>query len=395
MENSRCTPLAPVGANSLVWPIAQPGWIGRFRKALGAWYRRHARDLPWRRTRDPYAILVSEMMLQQTQVATVRPYFERFVQALPDFAALAAADEEQVLRLWEGLGYYRRARQLHRAAGVIVRQYGGRFPRDVEAAQRLPGVGRYTAGAVLSIAFDLPVPILEGNTTRLFSRLLGYRQDPWSSEGQRILWAFAEAVLPARHAGRFNQALMELGSLVCTRRTPRCESCPAASLCAARREGLQSEIPRPRPRPATRSLCQAAVVVRHGRRVLLRRFGPQERWAGLWDFPRVELPAGGHGAACSPPSEILVAAVQRLTGVLIRPGRHLGTLRHQVTRFRITLECYEAFRVSGRLRRGTELRWVPVHELAKYPLSSPGRKLARLVSSAPGNPDLPAEVAAD
>lgn len=360
-------------------PIADPGWIGRFRRALGAWYRRHARDLPWRRTRDPYAILVSEMMLQQTQVATVRPYFERFVKALPDFAALAAADEQEVLRLWQGLGYYGRARRLHQAAGEIVRQHGGRFPRDLEAAQRLPGVGRYTAGAVLSIAFDLRVPILEANTMRLFSRLLGYRLDPWSSEGQRVLWALAEAVLPHRHVGRFNQALMELGSMVCTRQRPRCQTCPVASLCAARQEGLQLVIPRPRRRPATESLREAAVVVRHGGRVLLRRCGPKERWAGLWDFPRVELPVDGRTSADEPLAEALAAAVHRRTGVLIRPGRHLATLRHQVTRFRITLECYEACRVSGRLRPGMDLRWVPANELARYPLSSLARKLARLV----------------
>lgn len=360
-------------------PIADPGWIGRFRRALDAWYPRHARDLPWRRTRDPYAILVSEMMLQQTQVATVRPYFERFVKALPDFATLAAADEQEVLRLWEGLGYYGRARRLHQAASEIVRQYGGRFPCDLEAAQRLPGVGRYTAGAVLSIAFDLRVPILEANTTRLFTRLLGYRWDPWSSEGQRVLWAFAEAVLPHRHVGRFNQALMELGSMVCTRQRPGCDTCPVAPLCAARQEGLQLVIPRPRRRPAIESLREAAVVVRHGPRVLLRRCGPKERWAGLWDFPRVALPLDGCTSTGGPLAEALAAAVHRRTGILIQPGRHLATLRHQVTRFRITLECHEACRVSGRLRPGMDLRWVPANELARYPLSSPARKLASLV----------------
>lgn len=365
--------------DSLVWPVTDRSWLARFRRALLAWYERHARDLPWRRTRDPYAILVSEVMLQQTQVATVRPYFQRFVSALPDFAALAAADEQTVLRLWEGLGYYRRARQLRRAAEVIVREHGGRFPRDLQGAQRLPGVGRYTAGAVLSIAFDLPVPILEANTARLFSRLLGYRGDPQSAEGQRVLWAFAEAVLPARRAGRFNQALMELGSVLCTRRNPRCGDCPVAMLCAARREGLQGEIPRPRRRPTIEWLREAAVIIRHGRRVLLCRRGATERWAGLWDFPRVELPPHGEGMPPGSPIETVVAAIRRLTGLVVQPGRHLTTLRHQVTRFRIMLECYEACRVSGRLRRGNGLRWVRPHELAQYPLSSPGRKLAELV----------------
>lgn len=367
-------PYAPAGVD--------PPYLRRFRRALAAWYTRHARDLPWRRTRDPYAILVSEVMLQQTQVATVRPFFERFIQALPDFAALAAADPQQVLRLWEGLGYYRRARQLHQAARLIVAEHGGRFPRDLQAAQRLPGVGRYTAGAVLSIAFDLRVPILEANTARLFSRLLGYRGDPGSSQGQRVLWAFSEAILPARRIGHFNQALMELGSVVCTRAAPRCSRCPVALWCAARREGLQAAIPPPRPKPAAEQRREAAIVIRHHGKILLRRHGSGERWAGLWDFPRTELPAGADGLPSAAQQETLVTAVQRLTGLLIRPGRHLATLRHQVTRFRITLECYEARRVGGRLRAGNDLRWVRPSDLPRYALSSPGRKLAALVGAA-------------
>ncbi len=357
-------------------------YLRRFRRALAAWYTRHARDLPWRRTRDPYAILVSEVMLQQTQVATVRPYFERFIQALPDFAALAAADEQQVLRLWEGLGYYRRARQLHQTAKQIVGEHGGSFPRDRAAAERLPGVGRYTAGAVLSIAFDLRIPILEANTARLFSRLLGYRGDPGSSQGRRVLWAFSEAILPARHIGRFNQALMELGSVVCTPRQPRCGQCPVAMFCAARRDGLQMAIPRPKPKPAVQRCREAAIIIRHNGRVLLRRHGPEERWTGLWDFPRIELPADAPNPLSKPQWEALTFAVRRATGVLIRPGRYLLTLRHQVTRFRITLECYEACRVSGRLCPGKDLRWVRPHDLARYPLSSPGRKLAGLLRAA-------------
>jgi len=360
-------------------PMPDAHWLDRFRRALSAWYGRHARDLPWRGTRDPYAVLVSEMMLQQTQVATVRPYFERFIAALPDFASLANAEEEKVLRLWEGLGYYRRARQLHQAARVIVAQHGGQFPRDPKAAQQLPGIGRYTAGAVLSIAFDLRVPILEANTTRLYCRLLGYRGDPWSVQGQHLLWAFAETVLPPRHAGRFNQALMELGSVVCTRSRPRCGACPVAMLCAAKREGRQVDIPRSRPKPPIQLRREAAVIIRHKGGVLLRRCGPEERWAGLWDFPRVELPAGTNGVPLPARADALEEAIGRQTGVLVQLGRLLVTLRHQVTRFRITLECYEAARISGRLRKGNELRWVRQSDLARYPLSSTGRKLAALV----------------
>ena len=255
-----------------------------------AWYAKHARDLPWRRVGgDPYAVWLSEIMLQQTQVATVRPYFARFLAALPSVEALAAADEHEVLRLWEGLGYYRRARQLHQAARLICSRHGGVFPRRLEALRRLPGIGRYTAGAILSIAFDQPQPILEANTSRLFSRLLAWPGEPASAAGQKLGWAMAEALLPRRGAGRFNQALMELGSEVCQPRAPRCEVCPVASLCRACAEGLQSQIPPPKRKPAPQTVREAAVVVRRRGRVLLLRAsrrGPLGRALGLSPLPR-------------------------------------------------------------------------------------------------------------
>ena len=225
-------------------------------------------------------------MLQQTQVGTVIGYFDRFLAAFPTIEALAAADEHDVLRLWEGLGYYRRARQLQQAAKIIVAEHGGRFPRDPEIVRRLPGIGRYTAGAILSIAFDAREPILEANTLRLLSRLLAYDGDPRSAEGQRLLWAMAEAVLPRRGSGRMNQALMELGSEVCAARTPRCEDCPVAALCRANQQGRQLEIPRPKAKRAIEAVRQAAVIVRRRGRVLLLRWPEGRRFARLWDFPR-------------------------------------------------------------------------------------------------------------
>ncbi len=189
-------------------------------------------------------------MLQQTQVATVRDYFQRFVAAFPDVHALAAADERQVLRLWEGLGYYRRARQLHAAAKKVVAEHDGRFPQDVDALQELPGIGRYTAGAIASIAFDQRAAILEANTIRLLSRLIAYRDDPLNAAGQRVLWQTAADILPQKNVARFNQALMELGSLVCTPADPRCDECPLAGVCAAYAAGLQHKIPRPKAKQA-------------------------------------------------------------------------------------------------------------------------------------------------
>jgi A/G-specific adenine glycosylase len=364
--SSRSNPVLPDAA-----------WHQQFRRRLRAWFDRHARDLPWRRRSDPYAIWISEIMLQQTQVATVKPYFERFMEALPSIEALARADEHEVLRLWEGLGYYRRARQLHQAAKLIVAEYGGRFPRDPEAVRRLPGIGRYTAGAVLSIAFDAREPILEANTLRLFSRLLAYRGDPTSTEGGRLLWAMAEAVLPRRGAGRFNQALMELGSEVCTPRVPRCPECPAATLCRANAEGLQAEIPPPKRRPVFEDRHEVAVVVARRGKVLLVRCPQGERWAGLWDFPRFEVQSEEPAALAG---EIREKVLGR-TGVAVEPGQRLTTFKHGVTRFRITLDCYQARYLSGPNGQHElpESRWLRPDELDEYPLSTTGRKLARWI----------------
>ncbi len=225
-----------------------PPWLRRFRRNLLRWYDRAGRDLPWRATRDPYAVWISEVMLQQTTVAAVKPYFERFLERFPDVAALAAADESDVLRLWEGLGYYSRGRNLHRAARVVVEQHDGRFPEDVTTLQSLPGIGRYTAGAIASFAFDVPAPIVEANTVRLYARLTGLDGDPRSTAGQRALWEFAEAIVPAKRAGAFNHALMDLGATVCTINEPRCHDCPVRSCCRAFADGRQAEIPPPKRR---------------------------------------------------------------------------------------------------------------------------------------------------
>jgi A/G-specific adenine glycosylase len=344
---------------------------------MGAWFDREAKDLPWRRRNDAYAVWLSEIMLQQTQVATVRDYFTRFLQAFPVVEDLAKAEEEQVLRLWEGLGYYRRARQLHRAAKIIVEEYAGKIPRDLEKVRRLPGIGRYTAGAILSIAYDIPQPILEANTIRVFSRLLGYEGDPHGSAGQKLLWSMAEAVIPVKRPGRLNQSLMELGREVCKSRQPLCERCPVASLCKAMERGVQDRIPRPKAKAKIEEVREAAVIVRRRGRVLLIKRGDGGRWAGLWDFPRFPLEA-------EHPAEIrkeIIDAVRRLTGVMIGPGELLKTIRHGVTRFRITLDCFAAEYVSETAAEfPVERKWVRLGELEKYPLSTTGRKMAEMIS---------------
>jgi A/G-specific adenine glycosylase len=351
-------------------------WNREFGRRLLAWYRRHKRDLPWRRTRDPYAIWVSEIMLQQTQVATVIPYYQRFMVAFPTVRSLAAADEHDVLCHWEGLGYYRRARQMHRAARVIVEQHGGRFPRDPQAVRALPGIGRYTAGAIASIAFDARAPILEANTVRLLSRLVAYRGDTANGAGQRRLWQVAEAVLPKRGCGTFNQALMELGSLICTPRAPGCERCPVRTLCAAQQAGQQEKIPRPAPKQQFESVREAAVIVWRNGKVLLRRREPGERWAGLWDFLRFRVDARQEPALrCE-----LLEKIRGQCGLSVESPEHVATWKHGVTRFRITLDCFAGRCTSNRvwLAAGT-WQWVRPNELGTYPLSTTGRKIAEIV----------------
>lgn len=357
--------------------LVDSAWTRAFRRRLLAWYARHARDLPWRRTRDPYRVWLSEVMLQQTQVETVKAYYERFTATFPNVRALAAAPEEEVLRLWEGLGYYRRARSLHAAARRVVEEHDGHFPSDVPTLRTLPGVGRYTAGAIASIAFDQPAPILEANTVRLLARLVAYRGDATSESGRRPLWELAEQLVPPTGASRFNQALMELGALVCTPHAPRCGECPVRSLCAAHEHGVVHELGPTTKKVAFTELREAAVVVWNGPRVLVRRCAADERWAGLWDFPRFELEAAGPLLA----RDELAAGVFSLTGVRCAPGPLIKTFKHGVTRYRITLDCYRAERTGGRLRSSAQrpAQWVDPHALDELPLSTTGRKLARML----------------
>jgi A/G-specific adenine glycosylase len=356
-----------------------PAWRRSLAAKLLAWFDGEARDLPWRRTRDLYAIWVSEIMLQQTQVATVIAYWERFLARFPDVASLAAADEQEVLRLWEGLGYYRRARQLHAAARTIVAEHSSRFPTTYTAVRELPGIGRYTAGAILSIGQDARLPILEANTIRVLSRLTAFRNDPLKAAGQKHLWSVAEAILPSKRVGAFNQALMELGSEICTARSPDCEHCPVAALCEARRRGLVNEIPSPAKRTRYEDVLEAAVVIRDGEHVLLRQCQRGERWAGLWDFPRFAFERA-EGTI----TREVAARAREITGLAIDRPRPLTLIKHGVTRFRITLHCFEA-RPNASTDLGATangrapLRWVAVDALSEYPLSTTGRQISRLL----------------
>ncbi len=355
--------------------------LKKFRKALQAWYNAHGRELPWRLTHDPYCIWISEIMLQQTTVVAVIPYFERFLSRFPTVHELAAAEETEVLRYWEGLGYYSRARNIHKAARHISTELGGIFPKLVDDLQDMPGVGRYTAGAIRSFAFNLPAPIVEANTLRLYCRLLGYDGDPRSRDGQETLWSFAEELVPEQDPGRFNQALMELGSVVCTPTNPDCPNCPVSFACQGFLTNRQREIPRPAVRPEITAVTELSVVLRRGDRFLLYHRAPGERWAGLWDFPRF---------AC----DELVKAPQRQPawiedslanqlGICVKVDELLTEIRHSVTRYRITLRSYLADYESGEIPESAgEFRWLTADEIHTYPLSVTGRKLTKLLPDA-------------
>jgi A/G-specific adenine glycosylase len=350
--------------------------IMAIRRGLLRWFRRHARPLPWRRDRDPYRIWVSEAMLQQTQVATVIPYYDRFLARFPTLAALARADLSEVLRLWEGLGYYRRARHLHAAARAVVSDHDGVVPREPAAFAALPGVGRYTVGAVLSQAYDLPLPLVDGNVQRALARLFLRAASANSTSEKRWAWTMAQKLLPRRAAGAFNQSLMELGQVICVPRRPLCRQCPLTKCCAAHRAGRQNRIPAPRPAVKVSAVNEVAAVIQSGRRYLLvQRPDDALRWAGLWEFPHGERLADETERACAR------RLAQALTGWRIAPRRRLTTIRHTITRFRITLDCWLAEPRAGRWRSAfyRAHAWVTAAELTSYPLSKPQRELARVI----------------
>ncbi|HQK95511.1 MAG TPA: A/G-specific adenine glycosylase [Armatimonadota bacterium] len=331
---------------------------------LLGFYDREGRDLPWRQTKDPYRVWVSEVMLQQTQVVTVLPYYARFLEAFPTVRALAESATDDVLAMWAGLGYYGRARNLQAAARVVVANHGGVFPRDWADALALPGVGRYMAGAVLSIAFGQRLPAVDGNAERALARVFLVRGHIGSGRAKARIHALAEAAVPADRPGDHNQALMELGALVCTPRAPQCGRCAVRELCGAAERGLQEAIPRPRPRPAARAVTAVAAVVRRDSRVLIRRQSGPGAWSGLWVFPHAE----GHELdAVGLPAD------------LAAPTGRVVQVRHTVMQRRIDLKAHECRAAQGVALPQGEWRWVKASELEAVALPAPHRKVARLL----------------
>jgi A/G-specific adenine glycosylase len=317
-----------------------------------------------------YRVWVSELMLQQTRVEAVVPYFLRFTERLPDLASLAAASEAQVLALWSGLGYYSRARALHRAARILVQERNGLFPADVEGWMELPGVGRYTAGAIVSIGFGKPAPILDGNVARVLTRLYGLRGDPRSRPLNRELWRLAEEILPRRSISDFNQALMELGALVCTPRAPRCLLCPLREDCVANRKGLQLRLPELPARPKTTSVVMAAAVVEERKKILFYRRTRTELLKGLWELPLAEC-LRGEG-----PREAVAREARGTYGIALEVGEEVARVKHSIMNRRITLHAFEAeleTRPAAALEG--EYRWVGRDGISELAMSSMVRKV--------------------
>lgn len=427
------------------------------RRALLEWYAVSGRVFPWRSEPTPYRVWISEIMLQQTTTQTALGYFERFLSRFPDPKTLAEATEEETLKYWEGLGYYRRAKMLRAAAQIVAERFDGRFPDSYDDVLALPGIGRYAAGAILSFGFDKRFPILEANTTRLHARLTALREETTRASSQRLLWKFAEDWLPEESSTRkpdlyrkLNAALTDLGRLVCAPAEPACEKCPIAKFCRSRELGLQNELPvlKKKSDPIrrvdvamwiSRSDLERALKVKESQEfnsksaasptdVLLARRPQDALWAGLWDFPRfsvaeeyAESDELRFDEALAEKLQYFLEEESGAPGKDYRPDRVLATVRHSVTKYRVTLrvarlvgsqeprgvkrertlldECgltretkgnprtktlsesrdLAASTASQGLKQAEELRWVPIEDLKLYPLTSPARKIAQFI----------------
>jgi A/G-specific adenine glycosylase len=323
--------------------VTSPKNARAFHRSLLQWFRRHGRDLPWRRTCDPYAILVSELMLQQTQVATVVPYYNQWLRRFPNFVSLARASENDVLHAWQGLGYYARARNLHATARAVMDRYLGRFPRSVEQMQQLPGIGKYTAHAVASFAFDQPVPIVETNTARVLTRLFDFRESIDSHRGRQTLWQHAARLVPNSNASIYNSALIDLGALVCVARQPKCGICPVKKFCHAKNP---QTLPVRKSRPQTKRLIEKRVfAVRRGKILLEQSSG---RWRGMWILPPLQRRSANQ--------------------------RPVYRSIFSFTNHRVTLNVYA--RPRQKIGKPAQ-RWLRIDSLESIPISSPHRRAVR------------------
>ncbi len=326
--------------------------------ALQSWFQQEARDLPWRQTRDPYAIWVSEIMLQQTRIDQGIPYYKRFMEAFPTVNALAEASEDQVLKVWEGLGYYGRARNLHKAAQVVINDRNGKLPKRAADWRKLPGVGRYTAGAITSIAFGEVVPVLDGNVKRVLTRLFDIADCIDDAVTENTLWAVAESLMPSSKPGDFNQAMMELGALLCTPKRPQCDICPVFACCEARTHGVQEQRPVRKPKKAIPHREQVVAAIFKDDRYLIAKRPSEGLLGGLWEMPSADILTG------ETHQQALTRHIKETFELGIQVGGLVATVTHAYTHFRITLHVYRCKTDNETPQPAihTEFRWVrPAH----------------------------------
>jgi A/G-specific adenine glycosylase len=325
--------------------------------------------MPWRNDPDPYAVWVSEIMLQQTRVETVIPYFENWMNLFPDVQALAKASEREVLNAWEGLGYYSRARNLHKAARMVVSKYNGQLPRDLIELRSLPGIGRYTVGAIASMAFGMDEPTLDGNLRRVFARVFDVSQSADLLEGEKILWELAAKNLPAGQAGDYNQALMDLGATICVPKNPRCLICPVMGICKSRKNGTQELRPVLKAKKAIPHYIQAAAVIINRGRVLLAQRPPEGLLGGMWEFP--------NGRVSADPAQELAKVLQATYELKVRRREALDIIQHAYTHFKVTVHAFRCTSAPG--PKNKNLKWVRLAELDHYPMGKVDRQIARKI----------------
>jgi len=355
------------------FPLPDTAWFREFQEKLLAWFAANRRPLPWRQDYQPYHVWISEVMLQQTQMGRGVEYFRRWISRFPDVAAVAAAERDELLQYWEGLGYYSRLDNLHRAAQAIMARHGGTIPSQLEELQQLPGIGGYTAAAIASIAFGRDVAVVDANVTRLFARLLDLGQPLHGGAGRRLVEKIAATLLPHGRARDYNQAVMELGALLCTPKLPRCPACPLAALCLARERGTVDLRPAPRATATKSDLPMAAVaLITADGRVLLRQRPAKGMWAGLWEFPGLVLQPGEDAALA------ITQEARRLTGADVVLAK-LARIEHHHTRYRVLLDGYLCRLTVNPEDTPAGCRWVKMGELGTYALSAGHRRLAGLI----------------
>jgi A/G-specific adenine glycosylase len=350
----------------------------RLSSKLLNWYHLNKRTLPWRDHPDPYAVWVSEIMLQQTRVETVIPYFEKWMRSFPTITALAKASEQSVLNAWEGLGYYSRARNLHKAAGIVVKEHGGRLPRDLDQLNKLPGIGRYTLGAISSMAFGMNVPVLDGNVKRVYARIFDISDPVDTPGGEKLLWNLAEEQLPKHDAGDYNQALMDLGATICIPKNPRCLICPAMTLCKARENGTQAQRPVKIPKKSVPHYVHAAGVIIERGMVLLAKRPSKGLLGGMWEFP--------NGRVSDEPLVGLADALKTGYNLNLRKNRRgiqssraLGTVHHGYSHFSIEVHAFSCDLASDVI--GGNLKWIPLKKLDEYPMGRIDRQIASFLQT--------------